>query len=315
MSGKRNRDRKTIKKIISQFAEADFTSDEKGNLIVRINPQIKVSIILEAHIDRVAAGVCNISNDGRIYTHSIGRLELNSFLGNRIYIMNDSGEKISAVVCGNIKLPGISLSNESVWLDAGDQYGNVSIGDIAQFLNIPVGMGNTIAASGLDNLVGVICLVELIRQNCNQNKGVILWFSSKEEISGISVPPINLPYKTKFISIDTCFSSDNIDISPNLIDKQYVGKGPILLYDPNCDKTFNREIKDTALKNNIPLQQYLNIVPGHGLTITNHFQSSLKATCSSLLIPLRYMHTPSEVCSLSDINWMIHLLSQIVYGD
>lgn len=301
-----------IKKKICRYIDADFSEDVNGNLVVRINPSRPASIVLEAHIDRVAAGICNISNDGRLFIHSIGRLELNRYYGNLIYIINKNGEKIPAIVGGNTKLPGISSSNESVWLDAGNRQTNVDIGYIAQFLNRPKVLGSLLAASGLDNLAGVICLIETAKMSDSFDTGLILWFSSKEEIGAITLPELDLCKESIFVSVDTCFSSECNDIPASFIGRQSVGSGPIVLFDPSCNRELNDKIIQLASDYNICIQKYQNIVPGYGLTVTNSALAKLNAKRSCLLLPIRYMHSPFEVCSIEDIDKLIRLLSILV---
>lgn len=302
-----------IKRTISRHIEADFSNDINGNLVVRINPSVPTTIVFEAHIDRVAAGVCNVGNDGRIYTHPIGRLELNRFCGNLIYLIDKNGNKTHAIIGGNTKIPGIASTSESVWLDTGNQQNNIEIGDIAQFLNKPKGLSTHLSASGLDNIAGIICLIEMAKNATGLDKGFILWFSTKEEIGAITLPKFDLCHDARFISVDTCFSADCNDISGNLIGIQSIGCGPIVLYDPNCSKDLNEEIIQLACSRNIRVQKYHNIVPGHGLTVTSPALAQLNARRSCLLLPIRYMHSPLEVCSFDDMNKMIDLLCTIAY--
>lgn len=302
-----------IKCILSRLVDADFTTDLNGNLVARINPSVPLSLILEAHIDRVAAGVCNVGIDGRIYTHPIGRLEINRYFGNSIYIIDKNGNKTPAIVGGNTKMPGITSACESVWLDTGNRHGDVRAGDIAQFFNGPKALGTHLAGAGLDNLIGVICLIEAAKNICRNDIGLALWFSSKEEISATVLPEFDLCCKALFISVDTCFSSDCIDTPVNSLGSQHLSGGPIVLYDPHCSRDFNERIIELASGHNIRHQKYLNISPGHGLTVTNPALAPLKAMRSCLLLPVRYMHSPQEVCSVQDMNDLIALLNIIAH--
>ena len=115
------------------------------------------------------------------------------------------------------------------------------------------------------------------------------------------------------IAVDVGFSSDCPDTDKKLVGDISVNKGPILFlgayFAPN--PVLAKLIRSVAKDKRIPLQ--LQAEAPFGRTDANVLQVNRAGVAAALLsIPNRYMHTPSEVSSLKDLELTVDLMTAVV---
>ena len=112
---------------------------------------------------------------------------------------------------------------------------------------------------------------------------------------------------TASMVVDVTGTSDYQGISSDG-GKIILGGGPALLHHPLSHKKLNALLLETAKAQNIPVQFEV----GAGRTCTDadqiHFSNEGVPT-AVVSIPLRYMHTPGEVCDMEDVENGIELLA------
>ncbi|MEI6157710.1 MAG: M42 family peptidase, partial [Atribacterota bacterium] len=110
------------------------------------------------------------------------------------------------------------------------------------------------------------------------------------------------------LAIDVTFSSDCPDIDKRKVGDISLGKGPVIARGPNINPRLGKMLMNIASQNNIPFQvQAESRATG---TDANPIQINRSGVTTGLVsIPNRYMHTPSEVVDLEDIDHAISLLS------
>lgn len=85
-------------------------------------------------------------------------------------------------------------------------------------------------------------------------------------------------------------------------------KGPVIGLGPNCTRTMSDKLEELAKKLEIPYQ--IEVMSGHSGTNAWPIQVSREGVATAVLsLPLRYMHTPVEVCSRSDLEQTARLLA------
>ena len=91
-----------------------------------------------------------------------------------------------------------------------------------------------------------------------------------------------------------------------------MGSGPILSRGANINPALFALLASTAREENIPFQVIGE--PRATGTDANVVQISRRGVATALLrVPLRYMHTPVEVLSLTDLENAIRLLAAVLY--
>jgi endoglucanase len=92
-----------------------------------------------------------------------------------------------------------------------------------------------------------------------------------------------------------------------------LGEGPAIGLGPNCTRWMSDRFRRLTKKLEIPSQ--LEVMAGATGTNAWPMQISREGVATAVLsLPLRYMHTPIEVCSRSDLEDTARLLTAFVEG-
>lgn len=92
-----------------------------------------------------------------------------------------------------------------------------------------------------------------------------------------------------------------------------LGKGPVIGVGPNCNRTLTQRLFQTAQA--LELEVQTEVMAGHSGTNAWPLQISREGVATAILsLPLRYMHSPVEVISLSDLEGTSRLLAAFVRG-
>ncbi|NTU89938.1 MAG: M42 family metallopeptidase, partial [Actinobacteria bacterium] len=113
------------------------------------------------------------------------------------------------------------------------------------------------------------------------------------------------------IAIEVGHATDYPDIDKRQFGEAKCGAGPIIARGPNVNPRLFDLLVAAAEKTDVPYQ----IGPesrGTG-TDANKIQLSRGGKITGLIsVPLRYMHTPTEVLKLEDLDYTVKLLTQFV---
>jgi endoglucanase len=113
------------------------------------------------------------------------------------------------------------------------------------------------------------------------------------------------------IAVDVAHTTDYPGSDKVKVGEVSLGKGPVLDRGANINPRLWKLLVDTAKKAKIPVQ--LLAAPGGTGTDANAMQLSRGGVATALVgIPNRYMHTPSEVISLSDAEKAARLIAATV---
>lgn len=92
-----------------------------------------------------------------------------------------------------------------------------------------------------------------------------------------------------------------------------LGDGPVVGIGPNCTRWMSDRFLRLAKELEIPSQ--MEVMSGHSGTNAWPMQISREGVATAVLsLPLRYMHTPVEVCSRKDLEETARLLAAFVKG-
>jgi endoglucanase len=109
------------------------------------------------------------------------------------------------------------------------------------------------------------------------------------------------------ICVEVTFATDHPGVDKKAIGDVQVGKGPVLSRGANINHRAFELLKEAAAEAGIALQY--EAAPRATGTDANVMQLNRAGVATALVeIPLRYMHTPAEVLSLSDVNAAADLL-------
>jgi endoglucanase len=113
------------------------------------------------------------------------------------------------------------------------------------------------------------------------------------------------------IAVDVTHATDNPGADKRQAGDIALGKGAVIERGANINHVLCDLMLDTARKKKIPYQ--LSGAPGATGTDANAIQISRSGVAAGLVsIPNRYMHTPVEVCDLSDLEACAKLIAETV---
>lgn len=314
VSGSEEDTLQTIKKLVSPFAAVE--TDFNNNAVVTIgNTTSETHIMFDAHIDQIGLIISYIDDEGFLKAEPCGGIDARVLAGSSVKVLGT--ETLNAIVCClpphlNDGKEDTAMQKDEIWLDVGLDKESVesfvSLGDKAIIYNEPKTLlNNQISATSLDNSVGVAVLIETIKQISKKelNCKVSFLFSSQEEVGGLGAKTATYKLQpTEAIVVDVSFAMQP-GISPQKAKE--MGKGVMIGTSPVLNKELYNELKDIAQKEDIPFQTEVM----SGLTGTNADSISVNkygVKTGLVSIPIKNMHTQSEIVKLDDMECAVKLL-------
>ena len=301
-------------------------SDALGNIIAHRAGEGK-RIMLVAHHDVVRLMITHIDDSGYLYIKPSGGIDA-SILPSRKVIIKHEGKDLLGIIG---KKPyhlhredqNIKISFDGLWIDIGAKSMEearlmVEKGDYAYFCaeyeEMPNGL---ITGAYLDNHVGLEVLQKLAERlsNITLPWEVYLVASNHEEIGmrGALVAA-NSIQPDVCICIDVTHATDYPTMNVLNDGDIKLGKGCVIAKGPNIYPELFSILEDMAKCNGIKYQVEVSPYPtGTDASIIQITGTGVKTAVVS--IPCRYMHTPHEVCTKTDIKSAIDLLSAFLQSD
>ncbi|MTI69287.1 MAG: M42 family metallopeptidase [Firmicutes bacterium] len=306
---------------VKDYADKTMT-DFSGNSIAIINPDAEFKVMLTGHCDEIAFMVNYIDDNGFLSVVKSGGINPKLALGSRVRVLTEKGI-LNGVVGVNAEHHGGSkdkIKVEDIYIDCGfkdkkDAEKKVNIGDyIIYDFDYNYLENDSLTARGLDNRTGAFIVAEVIKQlsEMDCNVGVYAVSTVNEEtnmggayFAGSGITP------DMAIACDVSFATDY----PNLNKKKHgdvkLGKGPIISKGSPINKKINSLLEKAADSNNINIQY--EVTPGNTGTDADKIRLTGKGVPVALVsLPLRYMHSPSEIVNLEDIKEEVRLLSEMI---
>ena len=283
------------------------------------------SVMLAGHIDEVGLMVNYISPEGYLTAAMIGGVDAAILPGLRVNVHTADGPLLG--VMGRQPIHLIDRKEresvtklEKLFIDLGlpgdEVKKKVRVGDP---ITIHVGMekfgDDLVVSRALDDKMGAwICarVLEEVKKAGGSAGDVIAAATVQEEIgarggatSAYSVNP------DIFIAIEVGHATDYPDIDKRHHGDMVVGGGPSFGRGPNINKEVLRRLEKAAKK--VKEEYQINAEPDATGTDANPAQVSRAGHAAALVsIPNRYMHTPTEVISLRDLEAAVKILTRFV---
>lgn len=310
-------------------AADSYAKDALGNRLATLNPRGDPVLMLAGHMDELGLIVTYVNKEGFIYFDTIGGHDLCVISGRRVVIQTAKGP-----VKGVTGKRAIHLMDDEdrkkvpkkheIWIDIGaaskaEALERVSIGDVATYDHeLELINGSIGTARAFDNKVGAYIvgetLVRLAREKKKLAARVVSVATSQEEIGVRGATTAVYAVDPHIaIAVDVGHATDHPDCDNRKYGETKLGGGPILCRGANINpKVFDR-LHKAARKLRIPFQ--LEADPRPTGTDARAIQMGRGGVATGLIsVPLRYMHTPSEVVDLEDVERCVQLLVEFARG-
>jgi len=309
-SGYEENIRKLVRAEVKPLAD-EIKVDALGNLIARKRPSKYTKdtkkIMIAAHMDEIGLMVSHIDENGFARFSNIGGVFGRYVLGGRVRFLNGAA--------GVIGFDRFDKMNEvppldKIYIDVGA----TSKKDCpvnAAFDRSFIDMGNRLVAKSMDDRVGVLVAIEALRALKSTPHDVYFVFTTQEEVgtrgAGTSAFGIDPDLG---IAVDVTAAAD----TPNALKMEMkLGKGPCVKFqdggmiaDPRVVKWMIR----TAEKSKIPYQREVLLFGSTDARAMQLTRAGVPAGCLS--IPVRYVHSPSEMVDYNDVQNSVKLLTALL---
>ena len=309
-SGYEGEVRKIVRKEVEPLAD-EIRVDTLGNLIVHKRPtkasRAAKKIMIAAHMDEIGVIVSHVDENGFVRFSPVGGVFRRYVLGGRVRFLNGTPGIIGFDRLDNVnELPTL----DKVYIDVGATNTKncpVKIGDVAAFDRQYNDLGDRLVAKSMDDRVGVLVAIETLRALKSTPFDLYFVFTTQEEVGvrGATTSAYGVDPDIG-IALDVAPSGDT---PHSLRMEMALGKGPcIKIQDVGmiADPRVVQWMIQTAEKNKIPYQREVLLIGGTDARAIQLTRAGVPAGCIS--IPVRYVHSPSEMVDYSDVQNTVKLL-------
>lgn len=294
--------------------------DDLGNVIGYLGTGSPLRLLLVAHMDEIGLMVTGIDADGMIRVVKLGEIYPVSYLGQKVRIFTKSGVIYGTVAISRRVSMYKELEGNDLLIDIGgtsreEVISCVSIGDIVILdTDYRELKNNCLTGRGLDNKIGIYVILETLEKIIKRGVSISVCIAATvgEETSKNGAYWVAQKINPDIsITIDATYSNDyryaDFD-NGNMIK---VGGGPVICHAPIISKKINKRLVECASNLGISIQE--ECAGGKiGSDIDMIHKSGKGVSTSILSIPVRYMHSSSEVACITDANQCVDLLTEYI---
>jgi len=325
-SGHETRGQRVWLDYAGQFAGETY-SDAYGNCVAVLNKGGSPRVMLAAHADEIAMAVNFIDEDGFIYVRKMGGVDAAITKAQRV-VIHTRGGPVKGVV-GNVaphltKLDGDPKPPKihDLFLDIGARNRKeaerlVRIGDpITLADEFDLLRGDLAVGRAFDNRVGTFAVAETLRLLSEAKTGVSAEVCAvsnvQEEVGLLGARQIAYSLKPDIaLVVDVTHATDYPTVSKAQHGDIKIGKGPAITHGGCNHAEIVKRLEEVAQARRIPLQhEAMSASSGTDTDVIFWTRGGIASALVSL--PNRYMHSPVEVVSLRDLEFIPQLLAGFV---
>jgi putative aminopeptidase FrvX len=305
---------------------AEVRGDRMGNSFATLNAGGSPKVMLSGHIDEIGLMITHIDDQGLLRFTGVGGWDPQVLVGQRVRIQTGDGE-----VPGVIGKKAIHVMEaeerkkvseiKRLWIDIGAKDGDeakgmVRVGDVGvldqDLLELPNGR---IASRSLDNRMGAFVVLEALRLLSEEDEiaaQVVAVASVQEEIGlyGARGAAFGLDPDAA-IAVDVTHATDTPGVSKNENGDHSLGSGPVIARASVLSPIITEGLIAAAEVDGIAYTLEADSRSTGTDADAIHFSRAGIAT-GLVACPNRYMHSPSEMVELGDLENCARLISAYV---
>ncbi len=316
---------RVIRRQLESIAD-NLRTDVMGNLIASIAGTGGPRVMLAGHCDEIGFMVRYIDDRGFIYFGSIGGVDPHLSPGQRISIHAKDG--VVPGIVGKKAIHLIEPKDRDSVIKLDKQFIDIGVSsreeaerliDIGDPVTLSIGVqalqGDRMTSRAFDDKAGAFVVTEVMKEIQRGGKIAADLYSVstvQEEIGlrGATTSSYGVNPDVGIV-VEVTHATDYPDVDPSNIGRVDLGKGPVIPRGANINPVLFELIVATAKKHDIPYQ-VIGVPRGAG-NDANVMQLSRDGVATGLVtIPLRYMHTPVETLALSDLEYTIQLITEVI---
>ena len=302
-------------------AFAEVTSDTLGTSFARVRGgENAPTLAIVGHIDEIGVAITHVEDNGLLAFTTIGGISAEMLMGQRIELLTRNGRIPGAISRKRIQpdqirdRPKPELSDLHIDIGAKSREeaeSLVRVGDAAVWTGAPVELPNgRLLSKALDNRLGAYIALEAARRIAESKDAqvdVVAVAAVQEEIGlyGARVAAYGLDPQVA-IAIDVTPATDYPGGDVRRAGTIELGMGAMIARGPTMNKHVTDILGDVAEADGI----------AHGFEVYSRTTSTdadeihltrAGVPTGLLSIPTRYLHSPTEICDLADVEAVVQL--------
>jgi len=290
----------------------EMRTDSLGNLIaLRKGKGGGRRVMLAAHMDEIGLVVTHIDKKGFLRVGRVGGVQPPTLMGGRVRFGNGT---VGVIGSETWLRSNDALKWEQVFVDVGATSltdAPVRVGDVACFVRSYEEMGDRLIAKAMDDRVGCAVLIQTLQDLSESPHDVYAVFTTQEEVGtrGALVSAFGIEPDVA-VALDVTATGDFPEAKPMAVE---LGAGPAIKV---MDSGFlaHPGVKGWMIAGaerlGIPYQREVLEL---GSTDARAIQMSRAGVpTGALSLPARYVHTPSEMVDLRDLQGAVKLLAGLL---
>ncbi len=305
------------------FAD-EQAADGLGSSIARVGEAAPLLAIV-GHIDEIGLVVTHIDEKGFIWFAPVGGWDPQILVGQRVRVITRDGDVLGVAGRKPIHLLDMDqrkkvVELKSMHIDIGAADGEeasslVRIGDPVVVATEPIEvLGERLVSKSMDNRLGAYVALESLRR-CAKGEGpggsMAAVAAVQEEIGLFGARTSSFKLRPDVaIAVDVTHATDAPGVDEKELGTSPLGSGPVIGRGSTLSPNVFELLVETAEAEGIP---YNVSASGRGTsTDADALQISRAGIPTGVVsIPLRYMHSPVEMCDLRDVEAVVELLAAV----
>ena len=313
--------RRVWRETVSTFAD-DVRGDVHGNVIASRNPGGSPRLMFAGHCDELGLQINYISDKGYLYFNTIGGHDPSLISGRRVIIHSQDGPVRGVTGRRAVHLTprgerGKEQKVEDIWIDIGvaDKAGAEALVRVGDAVTYELGMQplrNGLAVSrAFDNKIGAWVVAEALRRiDAAACKAEVVSVATVQEelgLRGATTSTFGIDPLVG-VAVDVTHATDHPNVNKVTAGDVSLDGGPVITRGANVNPVVERLLMESAEALGMTVQ--VEAEPRGTGTDANAMQLSRAGVATGLVsVPLRYMHTPSEIISLNVADQAADLLA------
>jgi putative aminopeptidase FrvX len=295
----------------------DVRTDRLGNLIATKHGTGGPIVLVAAHMDEIGFLVRHVDARGFLRLQPLGSFDPRVLLAQRVLVHPSGGDPIPGIIETTVDSLHFRLPQEprlemkDLFVDVGPAASRAEIGDMVTLDRGLAVSGDRIVSRALDDRLGLLVMIEALRQVREQGATIVAVATTQEEVGSRGAMTAGFDIDPDIcIALDLTIANDIPGAEPDQ-EVTRLGDGPAIKVMDTSQVSHPgivRHLRDLAGEHGIPYQlEVLN----HGGTDASLVQR-LRAgvAVATISIPARYIHTVNETASISDADLATTLLAR-----
>ena len=313
--------RRVWRETVSTFAD-DVRGDVHGNVIASRNLGGSPRLMFAGHCDELGLQINYISDKGYLYFNTIGGHDPSLISGRRVIIHTQDGPVRGVTGRRAVHLTprgerGKEQKVEDIWIDIGvsdkaEAEALVRVGDAVTYELGMQPLRNGLAVSrAFDNKIGAWVVAEALRRiDAAACKAEVVSVATVQEelgLRGATTSTFGIDPLVG-VAVDVTHATDHPNVNKVTAGDVSLDGGPVITRGANVNPVVERLLMESAEALGMTVQ--VEAEPRGTGTDANAMQLSRAGVATGLVsVPLRYMHTPSEIISLDVADQTADLLA------